>query len=336
MRILIATGVYPPEAGGPAFYAKSLKDEFEKLEHTVAIRTFTLERSLPTGVRHLWYFLKTFPSYVRADCVLVFDTFSVGFPIALMYKVLRRRTILRIGGDFVWEQYVERTKEKVLLSQFYKADRIFSFKERLIVRATKFVLRTIPAIVFNTEFQKNIWIPAYQIPATKTSVIENRFEPPIHVAPVNAHKTFVYAAARPLVWKNADMAERAFDSVRRSMPDARLEFLFGVSREEAIQKIKDSYACILTSLGDLGPNYILRALSFGKPVILSREIGIRDRVGDIALYVDPLDPQAIADAVVRLCDPNVYADYQRRVATIHYTHTYADIAQEFLTLCQTL
>lgn len=330
MRILIATGVYPPQSGGPAYYAKNLKEEFEKLGHEVTVRTFTLERALPTGVRHFVYFLKTLPAFFRADIVLVFDTFSVGFPVAVMQKLVRRNVILRVGGDFLWEQYVERTKEKIVLSKFYDEPRQLMFKERMILRATRFVLRTIPKVVFNTVFQKDLWMRAYDIPAVNVGVIENQFEP-TQANDTTQGKTFVYAAAREIFLKNVPTARAAFEIARKSVADVKLEFLFDLPRDEALAKMRDAYACVLVSLTELSPNYILRALSFGKPVILTSENGIRDRVGDAAIYVNPLDPDAIARAVIEFCDPAVHAACAANAAALTYRHTYADIAQEFLT-----
>ena len=333
MRILIATGVYPPQAGGPSFYAKSLKDEFEKLGHSVTVRTFTVERYLPTGIRHLFYLCKTLPAFFKAEYVLVFDTFSVGFPVALLQKLFHRKVTLRIGGDFLWEEYVERTKEKILLSEFYEKKRTFTFKEKCILYATRFALQSATYIVFNTDYQKDIWVKAYGIATDNIFIIENRMEPARDVVPAS-NKTFVYAAARDLVWKNADSARQAFIEVQKAIPDARFEFLFDLSREEAIKKIEAAYVCILVSLSDVSPNYILRALSFGKPVILATENGLRSRLGDAAMYVDPFDIHAIADGIIRMSDTAVYEAYVRKVRMLSYDHTYADIAREFLAICQ--
>jgi glycosyltransferase involved in cell wall biosynthesis len=332
MRILIATGVYPPDHGGPGFYAKSLKDEFESLGHSVVVKTYRFEHSLPTGIRHLFYLMKTLPAFLKADMVIALDTFSVGLPIALLQKAFRRCVLLRTGGDFLWEAYVERTKEKVLLSEFYKRLRALTFKERLIFRATRFTLNAVSHVIFSTTYQRDIWIPAYGIRPEKVSIIENRFEPSKELREPQG-KTFVYAAARELVWKNVGAAKEAVHIAQKSVPDARLELLFYIPRERALEKIEQAYAVILTSLGDISPNYILRALSLGKPVILTNENGLRSRIGDAAMYVDPLDPAAIARAVVAMSDPSAYTEYRRRVAALSYTHTYADIAQEFLALC---
>lgn len=340
-HILIATGVYPPQHGGPSYYAKNLKDEFENIGYVVVVKTYGIERSLPIGIRHGVYFLKTLPAFIASDFVLVLDTFSVGFPIALLNTLFKRCVILRTGGDFLWEQYVERTKETILLSDFYRVPRQYTSKEKIIFALTAFVLRHVSRVVFSTVYQRDIWMQPYGLSSERVSIIENRYEPVGDTAHEKIQekgekKHFVYAAARQLVWKNAPVAEAACAIAQKSVPEVELDFLFDMPRDKAIEKIKHAYAVVLTSLGDISPNYILRALSLGKPVILTTENGLRDRIGDAALYVNPLDTDAVAQAFIALCDPVTYGVYQTRVQALSFTHTYADIANEFLRLFTTI
>ncbi|MEK7606212.1 MAG: glycosyltransferase [Patescibacteria group bacterium] len=333
MKILIATGVYPPHAGGPSYYAKSLKDEFEKLGHTVTIRTFGVERKLPTGIRHLFYFFKTFPAYITSDWTLVLDTFSVGLPVACLHTLFGGKAILRTGGDFLWEEYIERTKEKILLSEFYAKERSLTLKEKVVFALTHFTLSQMTHVVFSTNYQKGIWMNPYRLfEMPSVSIIENRFEP-AHTAQIPTDKVFVYAAARPLMWKNIDIAKKAFEDVRKRVPEAHLEFLFGLPHEEALRRIKEAYACLLVSLGDISPNHVLRALSYGKPVVLTSENGLKERIGDAALYVDPRNQEEITTAIISMCNSATYGSYVEKVQRLSFAHTYADIAKEFLTLC---
>ena len=56
MKILICTGIYPPEIGGPAQYAKNLSEFWQKEGHRVNVKVFSRFNFLPTGLRHLVYF----------------------------------------------------------------------------------------------------------------------------------------------------------------------------------------------------------------------------------------------------------------------------------------
>src|SRR3989339_2001933 len=103
MKILITTGIYPPKIGGPAQYAKNLKEAFEKLGHSVSVKTFTIENKIPTGIRHIFFFLKIIPSILRADMVFALDTYGVGFPTALASRLFFKKILLETEGVFLWE-----------------------------------------------------------------------------------------------------------------------------------------------------------------------------------------------------------------------------------------
>jgi len=132
MKILISTGIYPPKIGGPAQYAKNLKEAFEKRGNIVSVQTYGVEEKLPTGLRHLFFFFKVIPDVLKSDEVFILDTFSVGLPTVLVCRIFGKKRIIRTGGDFLWEQYVERTGKKVLLSNFYDTEKTnFSRKEKI-------------------------------------------------------------------------------------------------------------------------------------------------------------------------------------------------------------
>jgi glycosyltransferase involved in cell wall biosynthesis len=82
----------------------------------------------------------------------------------------------------------------------------------------------------------------------------------------------------------------------------------------------------------MSPNFILDALRFGKPFILTRETGLYDIVKDAGLFVDPLRPEDITEKILILADDEKYSAYQKKAAAFHLKHSWADIAGEFLGL----
>ena len=57
MKIVLATGIYPPEIGGPATYARILEEEMPRRGIEVTVYPFRAVRHLPRIVRHVAYFL---------------------------------------------------------------------------------------------------------------------------------------------------------------------------------------------------------------------------------------------------------------------------------------
>jgi hypothetical protein len=203
MKILIATGIYPPQLGGPATYAKNIRDAFLSLKHEVFIKRFTIENKLPTVIRHIWFFFKSFVSILKSDFSLSLDTFSVGAPIVLASKILNKKSIIRIGGDFLWESYLNRTGESVLLSEFYgKTLENLNFKEKIIFSVSKWVLKNADAIVFSTNWQKEIFVKNYNIDKNKVSVIENFYGNKIgDLINYEKDKKIFVSGVRNLKWK---------------------------------------------------------------------------------------------------------------------------------------
>ncbi len=319
MRILIATGVYPPAIGGPAQYAKNLKEEWERVGYKVKVKTFHLEHSLPSGVRHFYFFLKILPAVLWSDFILALDTFSVGWPATCAAKIFGKKIIIRTGGDFLWEGYVERSRDKVLLRDFYKTTRgTWSWKEHLIFKITKWTLYHVSAVIFSTKWQRDIWLEPYGLERAKVFLVENYYGAKEEsFKPID--KEFI-ASARPLVWKNLDILKEVGAKIS----------LENSPYKEFMNKLAHAYAVVLVSLGDISPNLILDAIRYNKPFIITGENGLMDRIGGIALSVNPQDVADIKDKILWLSDEKNYIAQVEKVRNFHFTHSWEEIAREII------
>lgn len=327
MKILIATGIYPPDIGGPAQYVKSIETVWIKQGHTVRVLSFQFEKRLPTGIRHLWYTFRLLFQMIGSDMVIAMDTFSAGVPAVFVARILRKKIIVRTGGDFLWEAYVERADDLVLLRNFYKTCmNKLSRKEHMIFRLTRYMLNHSDGIVFSTAWQRDIFIPAYGIDPKKTHIVENyygekekSFEP--------GTKNFV-AGTRPLKWKNIECLRKAFSLAKAENGEIALEE--GVLPFVGfMEKITRSYAVILVSLGDISPNMILDAIRHNKPFILTKETGLCDKLKDIALFVDPENVDDIKEKILFLADDKNYHAQIAKIKAFSFTHSWDNICGEF-------
>src|SRR3989344_256164 len=184
MKIVIATGIYPPEIGGPAQYAKNLKIEFEALKHEVKVLTFRLENKLPTGIRHFWFFLRCLIFFPMADFIIALDTFSASWPAVLAAKILGKKIIIRTGGDFLWEWYVERTGDMVLLKDFYTTRLSkLNLKERSTLRLLLVMFRWADITIFSTAWQRDLFAQPYRLDSKKCVIVENYYGEKIGALP---------------------------------------------------------------------------------------------------------------------------------------------------------
>lgn len=328
MKILIATGIYPPDIGGPAQYVKNIETVWKDQGHNVQVVSFKFEKKLPTGIRHVWYLFRLFFRMIGSDMLVVMDTFSTGVPAVAAAKILRKKIIVRTGGDFLWEAYVERTGDLALLRNFY-ATRIgqLSRKEWVIFQLTRCTLTRADGIVFSTAWQRDIFTPAYGLDSKKTHIVENyygkkeeSFEPRI--------KNFI-AGVRPLKWKNMARIREAFASAEAEKAGMTLEER-GAYFGEFMHRIAHSYAVILASLGDVSPNMILDAIRHDKPFILTKETGLYDRLKDIALFVDPENTNDIKEKIIFLADEKNYRAAVAKVAAFTFTHSWQEICGELV------
>lgn len=325
--ICIATPLYPPDIGGPSYYAKGLSESLEALGYQTDLVTYGRLMRLPTGVRHLFFFLRLIPHMVRAHTLIVLDTFSVAFPVAVASSIFRVPFVVRTGGDFVWEQYLERTGDLMPLKDFYTGERNFTFKEKILLRATRFVLRRASVVIFSTKLQKDIWTQAYGIPARKTHIIENAVESALTgVEPTE--KNFLWYV-RATAFKNSKRVHEAFAIAKKKYPDIILEE-GQLTKAELLERMKNCYAVILPSLTEISPNYILDALRFRKPFIMDKYSGLADQLGPYGTLVDPLSVDSIAEGIMELADSEGYARAKAKAESFALVRTYTDIARDFL------
>ena len=333
MKILIASGIYPPDIGGPAQYARNLYENWKKEGHDVKVAAYRWERAFPPIVRHFLYFLKIIRKGWNADLIFVLDTWSAAVPTMFACKIMRKKYIIRTGGDFLWESYIERTGDLVLFRNFYKEKlNNLTRKEKFIFKWGGESLRKASAIIFSTEWQRKIFESAYRLNTDKNYIVENYCgERREFVKPDN--RSFV-AGTRTLKWKNVEFLKQAFSEAsslvkNKNLPSIDLDCGKAVY-DSFVEKLHHSYAVILVSLGDISPNMILDAIQVGTPFILTKENGISDRVKDCAIFVDPLDKEDIKNKIVWLSDPQNWAIQAEKVRKFTWTHTWNQIGQEII------
>ena len=329
-KFLIATGIFPPDIGGPAEYAKNLYEEFLARGNEVRVLSYKIEKKLPIGIRHGFYFLRMIFNIHKTDLIIALDTFSVGLPAVLAAKIFRKKIIVRVGGDFLWENYIESSGNLVTLRDFYGCIPALSLKQKIILWLSGFVFRNCAYLVFSTEWQRKIIEKNYNVDSKKSIIIENfygdkitSFEP--------REKNFIFAG-RLIKLKNLEMLRAAFKEANKNNKNIKLEIISGVSHEELIKRLQHGYAAILPSLSEISPNFILDAIRANKPFILTKETGFSDKLKELGVFIDPLDKEDIKNKILFLSDDNVYKSYKEKNADFRFKHSWEEIADEFLSV----
>jgi|SRR3989344_2199935 len=312
MRILITTGLTSHDTGGPAQYGPKLKEEFEKLGHAVKIAQYgSIESAL----------FRVLPKVLWADRVIALDTFSVGVPTVLASRLFGKEVTVRIGGDFLWESYIERTGNKLTLKQFNTNIPKLNTKERLILYFTKILTKLAGKLAFNTEWQKDIWQKTYDISHVKSCVVRNYI--PGKNTDVSTGDYFLWAG-RTIKLKNISL-------LKELSKEFKIEIVSGLPHTELQDKIKKCYAVVLPSFSEVCPNFILEAISYGKPFIMTEETGLKEIYNRGGIFIKPFDKKALKEAILSMLDTAQYRQHQEALLS-YESRPWRKVAEDFLSI----
>ncbi len=118
MKLLIATGLYPPDIGGPATYTVFLEKHAPRFGLELIVLPFTSFRNSPPLIRHLNYFFALLKKTKGCDMIYALDTVSVGVPALLASLVTGKPLLLRVPGDYAWEQGQQRFNVTETLDEY--------------------------------------------------------------------------------------------------------------------------------------------------------------------------------------------------------------------------
>ncbi|TSC72806.1 MAG: phosphatidylinositol alpha-mannosyltransferase [Parcubacteria group bacterium Gr01-1014_70] len=255
---MIATGIFPPDIGGPATYSKLLAEELSKRGHTIMIVTYrdnvsrisylvsnresdirntkyeirTISRNLPKGLRHLIYFWQVFKNGRSADAIYAQDAVSAGFPALLAAFLLRKRFFLKIVGDHAWEQGMQRFDVTDMLDDFL--GKRYGVRVGLLRLVQKCTARCALRVIVPSEYLKSI-VERWGIASHKIVVIPNAVSLPDHIPSKEEarnelgldHDAFIVLSTGRLVpWKGFQMFVDLMPRLQKSILNVHL-FIIG-------------------------------------------------------------------------------------------------------------
>ncbi len=326
MKIVLATSIYPPEVGGPAFYAESLKQALERQGHIVDVAVLSLYKRLPSGIRHVMYAIRLFRCSRGVDAIIAFDIHATGLASVVVGTVRGIPAIIRVGGDFLWEHYVNRTGDLLPLPQFYSHRERWGLKEKLILALMRAVIVR-ATLVCSSGWIVELWRKSYALNNSRVHVIENAIGAKLESIPPARKNFLMFGRQIPL--KNTAAFRSAFAKAKKKHPEIELEEGI-VSQKELMEKMRSCYAVVLPSISDVTPNYILEAMRYNKPFILTKYSGYAEPYKAYGVLIDPLSIDDMARGIELLADPNECENRIAKVATFTTLRTYDDIARDFI------
>lgn len=294
MKLVVATPLYPPEIGGPATYAKLLADGLPAKGIEIELVKFADVRRLPKIIRHYAYYRRVLRAVRGADAVLALDPVPVGLPAALAARKARKPFVVKIVGDYAWEQGRQRFGITQTLNEFVKT-RQRSFFVRALQRIQTRVARQAREIIVPSEYLKHI-VTAWKIPHEKITVIYNSVELPEIRPPQGRPAGFlIVSSGRRVPWKGFDALERVAARER----GWHLFIASGLPRAETLGWVRSADVFVLNSSYEGFSHALIEAMALGTPVIATKVGGNPELIEDgiTGLLVPPGDDDALFAAL---------------------------------------
>lgn len=331
MKILITSGLAGSDVGGPAQYGPNLREDFSLLGFKSQLISYgKVEKILPTGLRHLYFALKILPKVFNSNYVLALDTYSVGIPSVILSKIFNKKLIIRVGGDFLFSTYLNRTSEQLTLREFYENLPKLNMKERIIFYTTKLLMKKVNFLAFNTAWQKDIWKSAYSLNEDQVGVVRN-FVPSKFKSSEPTKKNFLWAG-RIIPEKNIDMIKRVSEKVKSTHPEFSIEIVTGEPREKILERLSLCYVALSPAVTDVCPNFIIEAISFNKPFLMTRESGLSEIFPKGGMFLDPKNEEEWKRAIEKMLEEDVYNKYKAELIETTYTHSWSEMAVDFINI----
>lgn len=332
LRVLIVTPLYPPDIGGPATYTRLLEEELPSRGLDVSVVSFGEVRHLPKFFRHVVLFVMIWRQSRAVDVIYAQDPVSVGLPSMVAAKLSGIKFVLKVVGDYAWEQGVQRFGVKKTLDQFVDDGGRYSVSVRLLQFVQTSVARRADLIITPSKYLKSI-VSKWGIAPGNISVVYNSFNLPnirgVEIDRSNQNAPIIVSAGRLVPWKGFDGLIKVvsklvsiypklqlyiygtgpdYEKLDRSIDQFNLHghvFLKGgVSQDELLRQVKWADMFVLNTAYEGLSHVLLEVMSLGTPIITTSVGGNKELITDglDGLLVDFDDYLALSGAIQSLAD----------------------------------
>lgn len=309
MRVLIVSGIFPPDAGGPANYVPALAQALSADHEVVGVVTlsddpvqegsrfaFPVYR-LPRGMNRISRRLKTIATIVRllrtSDVVYLNGLVLEGI---IACRLIRRRpAVIKVVGDRVWEEARNRAATTLDINAF-QLPGSKSMRWKLMRALQSTYTRAAQFVITPSRYLSDV-VAGWGVPRDRLRVVLNAVSPP---PPDDGARPDhdVVTVARLVSWKGIDRLidvcaasgwsllvvgdgpERATLEARATASGSRIEFTGAVARADVPGQIRRARVFVLNSTYEGLPHIVLEAKLAGRPVVATAVGGTPETIHD--------------------------------------------------------
>ena len=337
MKVVVVSGIWPPDVGGPASHAPALAAALREAGHEVvavttaaaepareAYRVEWVRRGLPAPFRHLAVSRAVARAARHAD--VVYATTMIR-RASLGSRLARRPLVAKLVADEAYERERRSGRYDGTLAEFQ--EHAGGVRVRALRATRTAALRRARRVVVPSAYLREIAL-RWGLDPARVVVVPNP-APPLGDLPPRAEArealglsgTVVATAGRLTAQKAlgdalaaiarvdgaslvviGDGPERAGLEARRDELGlgGRVRFLGAGTREDVVRLFRAADVALLTSAWENLPHTVLEALAAGTPVVATAVGGVPEvvRDGENGLLVPAGDIDAIAAALARL------------------------------------
>jgi glycosyltransferase involved in cell wall biosynthesis len=334
VRVVVVSGIWPPDPGGPASHAPAIADFLLAREHDVEIVTTGGSEPAARPYRVSWAARSSPLRHVRAALLVrhaarradvVYAT-SMIRRAAIGSRLARRPLVVKLVSDEVFEREMRSGRFAGTLDEF---QRVQGGARIRFLRATRnAALRRARHVLCPSVYLRDVAL-GWGLDPERITVLPN---PAPDVPPLPSRdelradlgidgRTLVFAGrlgpqkalgvALAALVDVSDVAlvvagdgpERAALEARAAELglDGRVRFLGSVPRDAVLRLFGAADASVLPSSWENFPHTVVESLAVGCPVIATAVGGVPEvvRDGENGLLVGPNDPSALAVAISR-------------------------------------
>jgi glycosyltransferase involved in cell wall biosynthesis len=342
MKVLIVSGIWPPDVGGPASHAPEVAAFLRERGHDVrvvvtadaapVVEAYEVEwvaRAAPPGVRHARALARIVGAARWADVVYstgMFGRSGAGAQLA------RRPYVLKLTADPAFERARRRGLYGGGLAGFQHERSLRTLPFRA---ARDAIVRRAAHVVCPSDYLRRLAV-GWGVPSEQVTVLPNPAPDVSGLAPREELRTRWGLDGPTLVFAGRLTAQKALDVgieaaqragvslvVAGDGPDrARLESLGGARflgpqpREAVLELLRAADASLLSSTWENFPHSIVESLAAGTPVVATDVGGVAEvvRDGENGLLVPAGDAAALAAAIERALGEDGLLDRLRAAA----------------------